>query len=107
MNPKTFEKAAGGLTGVCISALGTSTDEIYNWVGIICSVLGLAITIAPTVVIPFIQKTRELAAAYKEAVIHPGIAKEAAPEPSDVPQEAKAPDFGEFLAKAIAKGEQQ
>ena len=29
------------------------------------------------------------------------------PEPSDVPQEAKAPDFGEFLAKAIAKGEQQ
>lgn len=53
------------------------------------------------------DKNRELAAAYKEAVIHPGIAKEAAPEPSDVPQEAKAPDFGEFLAKAIAKGEQQ
>ena len=59
MNPKTFEKAAGGLTGVCISALGISTDEIYNWVGIICSFLGLAITIATTVVIPFIQKIRE------------------------------------------------
>lgn len=59
MNPKTFEKAAGGLTGVCISALGINTDDIYNWVGIICSIFGLIITLATTVVIPFIQKIKE------------------------------------------------
>lgn len=57
MNHETFEKMAGGLTGVCVSALGiTNVDELYSWVGIICSVIGLLITIATTVIIPFIKK---------------------------------------------------
>ena len=58
MNHETIEKAVGGLTGVCVSALGISADELYSWVGIICSIVGLLITIATTVVIPFIKKLK-------------------------------------------------
>lgn len=59
MNHETFEQAAGGLTGVCVSALGITTSDLYNWVGIVCSIIGLLITIVTTVVIPFIKKLKQ------------------------------------------------
>ena len=50
------------------------------------------------------DKNKELIAAYKDAVLHPGIS-EKQPEPSDVPPVIEAPKFEDFLAKAINKGE--
>lgn len=48
-------------------------------------------------------KNKELIAAYKEAVLHPGISKQAAKEPTDVPQVQKAPDFAAFVAQELSK----
>lgn len=47
-------------------------------------------------------KNKELIAAYKEAVIHPGIKKEPEQEVTQVPVQ-EMPDFDKILADAIAK----
>lgn len=46
------------------------------------------------------DKNRELIAAYKDAVLHPGVTKENEPEPTDIPAEPTL-DFSDFLAKAM------
>lgn len=51
------------------------------------------------------SKNKELIAAYKEAVTHPGIKQEKEPEPTDLPPAVEPPSFESFLAKAINKGE--
>lgn len=48
-------------------------------------------------------KNKELIAAYKEAVMHPGISKQAAKEPTDVPPVQQAPDFAAFVAQELSK----
>ena len=48
-------------------------------------------------------KNKELIAAYKEAVLHPGISKQAAKEPTDVPPVQQAPDFAAFVAQELSK----
>ena len=48
-------------------------------------------------------KNKELIAAYKEAVLHPGISKQAAKEPPDVPPVQQAPDFAAFVAQELSK----
>ena len=48
-------------------------------------------------------KNKELIAAYKEAVLHPGISKQAAKEPTDVPPVQQAPDFAAFVAHELSK----
>lgn len=50
------------------------------------------------------SKNQELAAAYKDAVIHPGIKKEQEPEVTTI-QQAPEIRFEDYLAKAITKGE--
>ena len=50
-----------------------------------------------------IAKNKELIAAYKEAVLHPGISKQAAKEPTDVPPVQQAPDFAAFVAQELSK----
>lgn len=50
------------------------------------------------------EKNKELAAAYKDAVIHPGIKKEAEPEVTTIKTQPEI-RFEDFLAKAIEKGE--
>lgn len=46
-------------------------------------------------------KNKELIAAYKDAVLHPGVSKQAEKEPTDVPPVQKAPDFADFVAQAM------
>ena len=48
-------------------------------------------------------KNKELIAAYKDAVLHPGISKQAAKEPTDVPPVQQAPDFAAFVAQELSK----
>lgn len=48
-------------------------------------------------------KNKELIAAYKEAVMHPGVSKQADKEPTDVPPVQQAPDFAAFVAQELSK----
>ena len=48
-------------------------------------------------------KNKELIAAYKDAVLHPGVSKQAEKEPTDVPPVQQAPDFADFVAQAMSK----
>ena len=48
-------------------------------------------------------KNKELIAAYKDAVMHPGVSKQAEKEPTDVPPVQQAPDFADFVAQAMSK----
>ena len=51
------------------------------------------------------DKNAELASAYRQAVLYPGVKNEKDSEPTDVPPIIEAPKFEDFLAKAINKGE--
>jgi nucleoside-triphosphatase THEP1 len=42
-------------------------------------------------------KNKELIAAYKDAVMHPGLSKEQPKDVTDVPQPAAAPDLAQIL----------
>lgn len=48
----------GGVIGtsVCSVAVTTATNEIQSIVSIVCTILGLLITIATTIVIPVVKK---------------------------------------------------
>ena len=48
-------------------------------------------------------KNKELIAAYKDAVMHPGVSKQAEKEPTDVPPVQQVPDFAYFVAQAMSK----
>ena len=50
-------------------------------------------------------KNKELIAAYKEAVMHPGISgkEDKAMDPTNVPEAPKMPDFADFIAQNMPK----
>ena len=48
-------------------------------------------------------KNKELVAAYKDAVMHPGLSKEQPKDVTDVPQPAAAPDFAQILLDQMSK----
>ena len=50
-------------------------------------------------------KNRELIAAYKEAVMHPGVSgkEDKAMDPTNVPEAPKMPDFADFIAQNMPK----
>ena len=47
------------------------------------------------------SKNQELIAAYKEAVLHPGISKTPDTDPTQVPESPKMPDFADFVKAVI------
>lgn len=50
-------------------------------------------------------KNKELIAAYKEAVMHPGISgkMDEKMDPTNVPESPKMPDFADFIAQNMPK----
>lgn len=50
-------------------------------------------------------KNKELIAAYKDAVTHPGISqsKDKEMDPTNVPESQKMPDFADFIAQNMPK----
>lgn len=48
-------------------------------------------------------KNKELVAAYKDAVMHPGLSKEQPKDVTDVQQPAAAPDFAQILLDQMSK----
>ena len=48
-------------------------------------------------------KNKELVAAYKDAVMHPGLSKEQPKNVTDVTQPAAAPDFAQILLDQMSK----
>lgn len=56
MNGENIQKGLGGLFGVFVSSTGISVGEIESIVSIVCSIIGLLITIAFVVVIPVVKK---------------------------------------------------
>ena len=50
-------------------------------------------------------KNKELIAAYKEAVMHPGISgkEDKAMDPTNVPEAPKMPDFADFIAQNMPR----
>ena len=50
-------------------------------------------------------KNRELIAAYKEAVMHPGVSgkEDKNMDPTNVPEAPKMPDFADFIAQNMPK----
>ena len=50
-------------------------------------------------------KNKELIAAYKEAVMHPGVNmhKDEKMDPTNVPESPKMPDFADFIAQNMPK----
>ena len=50
-------------------------------------------------------KNKELIAAYKEAVMHPGVSgkEDKAMDPTNVPEAPKMPDFADFIAQNMPK----
>ena len=50
-------------------------------------------------------KNKELIAAYKEAVMHPGVSaqKDETMDPTNVPEAPKMPDFADFIAQNMPK----
>lgn len=50
-------------------------------------------------------KNKELIAAYKEAVMHPGVSdkKDENMDPTNVPESPKMPDFADFIAQNMPK----
>ena len=47
------------------------------------------------------SKNQELIAAYKQAVLHPGISKTPDADPTQVPEDQKAPDFADFVKATL------
>ena len=50
-------------------------------------------------------KNKELIAAYKEAVMHPGVSvkEDKTMDPTNVPEPQKMPDFADFIAQNMPK----
>ena len=50
-------------------------------------------------------KNKELIAAYKEAVMHPGVSgkEDKTMDPTNVPEAPKIPDFADFIAQNMPK----
>ena len=50
-------------------------------------------------------KNKELIAAYKEAVMHPGVSakEDKTMDPTNVPEAPKMPDFADFIAQNMPK----
>ena len=50
-------------------------------------------------------KNKELIAAYKEAVLHPGVSgnEDKNMDPTNVPESPKIPDFADFIAQNMPK----
>lgn len=48
-------------------------------------------------------KNKELVAAYKDAVMHPGLSKDRPKDPTEVPQPAQAPDLSQILLDQMSK----
>ena len=50
-------------------------------------------------------KNKELIAAYKEAVMHPGVSmqKDETMDPTNVPESPQMPDFADFIAQNMPK----
>ncbi len=57
MDKLNEEALTGGLIGTSISAGGLliSTTELAMWISIVCTVLGLLLTIITTLIIPLVQ----------------------------------------------------
>lgn len=53
---ENFRQGLGGFAGTLISAVGISIGDLESLVSIICSIVGLLITIIFVIVIPVIKK---------------------------------------------------
>ena len=51
------------------------------------------------------DKNKELIAAYRDAVMHPGVStqKDETMDPTNVPEAPKMPDFADFIAQNMPK----
>lgn len=49
------------------------------------------------------NKNKELIAAYKDAVLHPGVGKEPEPDATTIPTAPERLEFADFVAQAINK----
>ena len=56
MDGENIQKGLGGVIGIIVSSTGITAGEIESIVSIVCSIIGLLITIAFVVVIPVIKK---------------------------------------------------
>lgn len=56
LNEENFKQGLGGLCGVILSSLGIGLGDIEAIVSIVCSVVGLLITIVFAVIIPVVKK---------------------------------------------------
>ena len=56
MDGENIQKGLGGLIGIIVSGTGITAGEIESIVSIVCSIIGLLITIAFVVVIPVVKK---------------------------------------------------
>ena len=56
LNEENIKQGLGGLCGVILSSLGIGLGDIEAIVSIVCSVVGLLITIVFAVIIPVVKK---------------------------------------------------
>ena len=56
LNEENIKQGLGGLCGVVLSSLGIGLGDIEAIVSIVCSVIGLLITIVFAVIIPVVKK---------------------------------------------------
>ena len=56
LNEENVKQGLGGLCGVILSSLGIGLGDIEAIVSIVCSVVGLLITIVFAVIIPVVKK---------------------------------------------------
>ena len=56
LNEENIKQGLGGLCGVVLSSLGIGLGDIEAIVSIVCSVVGLLITIVFAVIIPVVKK---------------------------------------------------
>lgn len=54
-------KLFGGVAGTMISSVGITIAEINEWVSLICSLIGIIITITTCIVLPLIAKIKKAA----------------------------------------------
>lgn len=73
MNESNVKSLLGGISGTLVSLTGMSITQINDILGVICSVLGLIISIVSCVVIPIVKWRKE---AKKDGVIDEDEKKE-------------------------------
>lgn len=67
--------------------------------------INTAIDLVETEQNQLMDKNKELIAAYKEAVMHPGVSgkEDKTMDPTNVPEAPKIPDFADFIAQNMPR----